>query len=92
MLWLLNAVYRTSDLIKGFEILNFVLYRLIQNKLYVNQARVIFTYETKSSSGKKQFLYLIGIELLISGRSLTIFFRFCTGAPGAKRRQDRGFC
>merc|ERR550532_2858874 len=33
--------------------------RLIQNKLYVNQARVIFTYETKSSSGKKQFLYLI---------------------------------
>jgi len=33
--------------------------RLVQNKLYVNQARVIYNYETKSSSGKKQFLYLI---------------------------------
>ena len=41
---------------------------MIQNQLYVNQARVIFTYETKSSSGKKQFLYLIGIEILISGK------------------------
>lgn len=38
---------------------------MIQNQLYVNQARVIFTYETKSSSGKKQFLYLIGIDMLI---------------------------
>jgi len=33
--------------------------RMITSNLYVNQARVVFTYELESSSGKKQFLYLI---------------------------------
>ena len=73
MLWLWTA-QPLSGLIKGFEILNVFLSRLIQNKLYVNQARVIFTYETKSSSGKKQFLYLIGIEILISEKKFDIYF------------------
>ena len=57
---------------------------MIQNKLYVNQARVIFTYETKSSSGKKQFLYLIGNKVHISSREITNYFRFCVGAAGAE--------
>jgi len=33
--------------------------RMITNNLYVNQARVVFTYPLESSAGKKQFLYLI---------------------------------
>jgi len=33
--------------------------RMITSNLYVNQARVVFTFPQESSSGKKQFLYLI---------------------------------
>ena len=66
---------------KGFEILNVILYRLIQNKLYVNQARVIFTYETKSSSGKKQFLYLIGMEIFISGKKFDNVLQILSWSP-----------
>lgn len=33
--------------------------RMISSNLYVNQARVSFTFELQSSEGKKQFLYLI---------------------------------
>jgi uncharacterized surface protein with fasciclin (FAS1) repeats len=33
--------------------------RMISSNLYVNQARVVFTFELQSDSGKKQFLYLI---------------------------------
>jgi len=33
--------------------------RMITSNLYVNQARVVFTFPLESSSGKKQFLYLI---------------------------------
>jgi len=33
--------------------------RMISSTLYVNQARVVFTAELQSNSGKKQFLYLI---------------------------------
>eukprot|EP00090_Calanus_glacialis_P012795 TRINITY_DN2142_c0_g1_i1.p1 TRINITY_DN2142_c0_g1~~TRINITY_DN2142_c0_g1_i1.p1 ORF type:complete len:616 (-),score=157.05 TRINITY_DN2142_c0_g1_i1:467-2314(-) len=33
--------------------------RMITSNLYVNQARVVFTFALESSSGKKQFLYLI---------------------------------
>ena len=69
LLWLLIADRRLLNLCpRSDERIGNIkchLDRLIQNQLYVNQARVIFTYETKSSSGKKQFLYLIGIVILI---------------------------
>ena len=32
---------------------------MVQNNMYLNQARVRYNYELKSASGKKQFLYLI---------------------------------
>ena len=37
-----------------------IIFRLIQNNIYLNQARVRYSYDDLSSNtGKKQFLYLI---------------------------------
>ena len=51
-------------------------FRMISSNLYVNQARVSFTFELQSSEGKKQFLYLIGMKFTNDNKIMP-FTSFC---------------